>query len=71
MVEVKMKTRNGYKIPVEKALKILKRKMETEGIIDDLKERRHYVAPSEKRRLAKKRSEINQKIRERARNNGN
>jgi small subunit ribosomal protein S21 len=68
MIEVKMKTRNGYKIPVEKALKILKRKMETEGVFDELKERRHFVAPSEKKRLAKERSEINQKMRERERN---
>lgn len=68
MIEVKMKTRNGYKIPVEKALRILKRKMETEGVFDELKERRHFVAPSEKKRLAKKRSEINKKIRERERN---
>jgi ribosomal protein S21 len=68
MIEVKMKMRNGYKIPVEKALKILKRKMETEGVFDELNERRYFVVPSEKKRLAKKRSEINQKIRERERN---
>ena len=65
MIEVKMKMRNGYRIPVEKALRILKRKMETEGVFDELRERRHFVAPSEKRRLAKKRSKINQKMRER------
>ena len=65
MIEVKMKMRNGYRIPVEKALRILKRSMETEGVFDELRERRHFVAPSEKRRLAKKRSKINQKMRER------
>ena len=64
MIEVKMKMRNGYRIPVEKALRILKRSMETEGVFDELKERSHFVAPSEKRRLAKKRSKINQKMRE-------
>ena len=63
MIEVKMKMRNGYRIPVEKALRILKRKMETEGVFDELRERRHFVAPSEKRRLAKKRSKMSQKVR--------
>ena len=65
MIEVKMKMRNGYRIPVEKALRILKRNMETEGVFDELRERSHFVVPSEKRRLAKKRSKINQKMRER------
>ena len=55
--------RNGHRIPVEKALRILKRKMETEGVFDELRERRHFVAPSEKRRLAKKRSKMSQKVR--------
>ena len=63
MIEVKMKMRNGYRIPVEKALRVLKRSMETEGVFDELKERSHFVAPSEKRRLAKKRSKMSQKVR--------
>lgn len=65
MIEVKMKMRNGYRIPVEKALRILKRNMETEGVFDEWKERSHFIAPSEKKRLAKKRSKINQKMCER------
>ena len=65
MTEVKTRMRNGYRIPVEKALRILRRKMETEGVFDELRERMDFVAPSEKRRLAKKRSKINQKMRER------
>ena len=65
MTEVKTRMRNGHRIPVEKALRVLKRNMETEGVFDELKERSHFVAPSEKRRLAKKRSKINQKMRER------
>ena len=64
MTEVKMKMRNGHRIPVEKALRILKRNMETEGVFDEWKERSHFIAPSEKKRLAKKRSKINQKMRE-------
>ena len=63
MTEVKTRMRNGDRIPVEKALRILKRKMETEGVFDELRERRHFVAPSEKRRLAKKRSKMSQKVR--------
>ena len=63
MIEVKMKMRNGHRIPVEKALRILKRNMETEGVFDELRERRHFVAPSEKKRLAKKRSKMSQKVR--------
>ena len=63
MTEVKTRMRNGHRIPVEKALRILKRKMETEGVFDELRERRHVVAPSEKRRLAKKRSKMSQKVR--------
>ena len=63
MTEVKTRMRNGHRIPVEKALRILKRKMETEGVFDELRERRHFVAPSEKRRLAKKRNKMSQKVR--------
>lgn len=61
MVEVKMKNRKGYKLPVEKAVKLLKRKMEDEGVFDELKERRHFVSKSEKRRLAKKRADANRR----------
>ena len=64
MIEVKMKMRNGYRIPVEKALRILKRNMETEGVFDEWKERSHFIASSEKKRLAKKRSKMSQKMRE-------
>ena len=55
MVEVKLKNRKGFKIPVEKAIKMLKRKMENEGIFDEMKERRYFVSNSEKRKEAKKR----------------
>ena len=69
MVKVVLKNRRGEKIPVEKGLKILKRKMETEGIFDELKERRHFVSPSEKRREAEKRGKNAQKRRQQQ-NNG-
>ncbi|MDP2168285.1 MAG: 30S ribosomal protein S21 [Thermodesulfovibrionales bacterium] len=44
---------------IEKALKLLKRKMQKGGLLKDLKERRHYEKPSvklkRKRRQAQKR----------------
>ena len=40
---------------VEKALRILKKKIKKDGLMTELRERQHYVTPSEKRRLAKKR----------------
>lgn len=44
--------RNGN---VEKALRVLKNKLKKDGLMTELRERQHYVKPSEKRRLAKKR----------------
>ena len=55
MVEVKLKNKRGYKIPPEKAIKILKRKMEAEGVFDEMKERRSFVPESEKKKEAKRR----------------
>ena len=40
---------------VEKALRVLKKKIKKEGLMTELRERQYYVKPSEKRRLAKKR----------------
>jgi len=40
---------------VEKALRILKKKIKKEGLMTELRDRQHYIKPSEKRRLAKKR----------------
>jgi small subunit ribosomal protein S21 len=36
--------------PLDKALKRLKKKLEREGILKILKQRKHYEKPSEKRR---------------------
>ncbi len=38
---------------VNKALRIFKKKVQGEGILQEYKERQHYVKPSEKRRKAK------------------
>jgi len=40
---------------VEKALRLMKRKMKKNGMMQELKDRQHYMKPSEKRREAKKR----------------
>ena len=40
---------------VEKALRILKKKIKKEGLMTELRERQYYIKPSERRRLAKKR----------------
>ena len=61
MIEVRMKNRRGEKITPERALKILKRKMEKEGVFDELKERRDFVPESEKRRVKKKRAKMMQR----------
>ena len=46
-VEVKLINKRGYKITPEKACKILKRKMDKEGIGDRMKECRYYTPDSE------------------------
>ena len=40
---------------VEKALRVMKRKIKKEGLLVELKERAYYQKPREKKRLAKKR----------------
>ena len=40
---------------VEKALRLMKRKMKKNGMMQELKDRQYYQKPSEKRREAKKR----------------
>lgn len=46
MSEVKCRKRE----PIEKALRRLKKKIDKEGIIRELRNRRHYLKPSEARR---------------------
>jgi len=47
---MKVEVRNG---DVSKALRILKKKVQQEGIIQEVRDRQHYVKPSEKRAKAK------------------
>ena len=41
--------------PLEKALRRFKRKIEREGILKQIKARKHYEKPSERKRKRKKR----------------
>lgn len=42
---------------LEKALKKLKRKMSSEGVPKELKRRRHYMKPSERRKMKQREAE--------------
>ncbi|MEZ4437758.1 MAG: 30S ribosomal protein S21 [Polyangiaceae bacterium] len=53
---------------IERAIKHLKRKMASEGILRELKRRRHYMKPSIKKR--KKQSEAARRRRKRTRTDG-
>ena len=54
---------------VEKALRVMKKKMKKEGLFQELKDRHYYQKPSFKRREAKKRRYINIKKAEKIRRN--
>jgi small subunit ribosomal protein S21 len=49
MVEVEV--RNGN---LEKAMRVLKKKVQREGLLKEIKDRQYYTKPSEKKREAKK-----------------
>ena len=59
MIIVKVKNNGDKKIEFEKAFRRFKRKVETEGIMRELKKRRYFMSKSkrkkEKRKLAEKR----------------
>ena len=46
-----IEVRNGN---LEKAMRVLKKKVQKEGLLQELKDRQYYTKPSEKRREAKK-----------------
>ena len=54
---------------VEKALRVMKKKMKKEGLFQELKDRQYYQKPSFKRREAKKRRYIKIKKAEKIRRN--
>ncbi|MFA4945568.1 MAG: 30S ribosomal protein S21 [Lentisphaeria bacterium] len=51
MSEVKLKKGE----PIEKALRRLKKKLDKEGTLKELRNRRHFEKPSEKRRHSRRR----------------
>tara|TARA_B100001109_G_C18483294_1_gene298963 strand:- start:145 stop:354 length:210 start_codon:yes stop_codon:yes gene_type:complete len=50
-LSITVTVRNGN---LEQAMRVLKRKVQKEGIVRELKERAYYTKPSEKKREAKK-----------------
>ncbi len=61
---LKIEVRNGN---VEKALRLMKRKLKKEGIFQELKRRQYYQKPSEVKRETAKRRLINIKTAEKIR----
>lgn len=50
---------------IDSVLRRLKRRVHREGIIKEVRARRHYVKPSEKRKLQLKKSKFEQMLRSR------
>ena len=58
MTEVKVK--KGQ--PVERALKVLKKKLMREGFIDEMRKRRYYEKPSRKKYIQRKKAKFSAKL---------
>ena len=52
----------GDNEPLEKALKRLKKKIEREGVLKILRQRKHYEKPSEKRRRKERTSKTKKRF---------
>ena len=50
-MSITVQVRNGN---LEQAMRVLKKKVQKEGLLRELKERQYYTKPSEKKREAKK-----------------
>ena len=59
MLEIKIKDGES----VERAIRRFKRKVDSEGVLKDLKKRSHYEKPSTKRREQKKAAKYKAKMR--------
>ena len=55
-MEIKLKDKNGRRISVDKALRILKKKSDREGMIKEMRKRKHYEKPSDKKYRKNKRA---------------
>ena len=62
-MSVEVKVRNGETL--ERALRRLKRRLDREGIIRDVRAKRHYQKPSEIKREKKKMEAFNNMLRQR------
>ena len=66
MSDLQVKVKRGQRVDV--ALRKLKKKMLKEGIFDEVKKRKYYEKPSQKRQRQRSIQKFNNKIR--AKNNG-
>ena len=61
MSDIQIKLKKGER--VDKALRRLKRKMSREGIMEDVRSRRYYVKPSQKKQIKIKEQKFKNYIR--------
>ena len=50
-MSILVEVRNGN---IEKAMRVLKKKVQREGLVKEIRDRQYYTKPSEKKREAKK-----------------
>ena len=61
-MEVKLKNKDGRKIPLDRALKILKRKIDKEGVLKEVRKRRFFEKKSSKQYKKNKKAKYVAKI---------
>ena len=61
-MEVKIKNKDGRKIPLDRALKILKRKIDKEGVLKEVRKRRFFEKKSSKQYKKNKKAKYVAKI---------
>ena len=61
-MEVKLKNKDGRKIPLDRALKILKRKIDKEGVLKEVRKRRFFEKKSCKQYKKNKKAKYVAKI---------
>ena len=61
-MEVKLKNKDGRKIPLDRALKILKRKIDIEGVLKEVRKRRFFEKKSSKQYKKNKKAKYVAKI---------
>ena len=64
MIEIKLRKNE----PVERALRRLKKRMDREGIIKEIRAKKHYEKPSEKKRRKMKVAKFSQYLRSKEEN---